>query len=49
MEDIINKEVENLENARPEQLANKIAEILDNKKAKNVKALFVGDKTVIAD
>ena len=49
MEDIINQEVENLENASPEQLANKIAEILDNKKAKNVKALFVGDKTVIAD
>lgn len=49
MEDIKNFEIENLENATPEQLANKIAEILDGKKAKDVKALFVGDKTVIAD
>ena len=39
MEDIINQEVENLENASPEQLANKIAEILDNKKAKNIEPL----------
>lgn len=49
MEEILNQEIENMENATPEQLANKIGEILDSKKAKDVKVLFVGDKTVIAD
>ena len=49
MEDNMNLEIENMENATPEQLANKIGEILDSKKAKDVKVLFVGDKTVIAD
>ena len=49
MEDMMNIEVENLEGATPEQLANKIGEILDSKKAKDVKVMFVGDKTVIAD
>ena len=49
MEEMLNQEIENMENATPEQLANKIGEILDSKKAKDVKVLFVGDKTVIAD
>lgn len=50
MENITNENIiESLENATPEQLANKIAEILDNKKARDVKVLYVGDKTVIAD
>ncbi len=35
--------------AEPERLANAIAEILDNKKAKDVKVVKVGDKTIIAD
>ncbi len=49
MEEIMNQEIENLEGATPLQLANKIAEILDGKKAKDVKVLSVSDKTVIAD
>ena len=50
MDNIINEnQIENLENATPEELANKIAEVLDNKKARDVKVLYVGDKTVIAD
>ena len=35
--------------ASPEELANAIAEILDNKKAKDVKVIKVADKTIIAD
>jgi len=49
MENIINNEMENLKDATPLELANKIAEILDDKKARDVKVLDVGGKTVIAD
>ncbi|MBR2335573.1 MAG: ribosome silencing factor [Clostridia bacterium] len=35
--------------ATPAELAEKIAEILDNKKAREVKVMKVGDKTIIAD
>ncbi len=44
-----NKEIMSLVGAEPEELANAIAEILDNKKAKDVKIVKVGDKTIIAD
>ena len=43
------QEVRSLAGAEPEVLAEAIAEILDNKKAKDVKVIKVGDKTVIAD
>ena len=35
--------------ADPKELAEAIAEILDNKKGKDVKIIAVGDKTIIAD
>ena len=49
MEEIRNEEIKSLVGAEPEELANAIAEILDNKKAKDVKIIAVGDKTIIAD
>lgn len=49
MEEIKNEEIKSLVGAKPEDLANAIAEILDNKKAKDVKVIAVGDKTIIAD
>lgn len=49
MEEIRNEEIKSLVGASPEELAQAIAEILDNKKAKDVKVIKVGDKTVIAD
>ena len=49
MEEIINIENISLVDATPLELAQKIAEILDNKKGRDVKVLNVGDKTVIAD
>ena len=49
MEEIKNQEIKSLLDATPEELANAIAEVLDNKKGKNVKVLAVADKTVIAD
>ncbi len=49
MEEIKNQEIESLVGCEPETLANTIAEILDNKKAKDVKIIKVGDKTIIAD
>lgn len=46
-----NKSVErqSLQNCTPRELADAIAEVLDNKKARDVKVLSVADKTVIAD
>ncbi len=49
MEEIRNEEVRSLVGAEPQLLADTIAEILDNKKAKDVKVIKVGDKTIIAD
>lgn len=49
MEDIRNEEIKSLVGCTPKELAETIAEILDNKKAKEVKVLAVGDKTIIAD
>ena len=43
------QEIKSLANAEPEVLAGAIAEILDNKKASDVKVIKVGDKTIIAD
>ena len=49
MEEIRNEEKVSLVGCTPKELAEAIAEVLDNKKAKQVKVLAVGDKTVIAD
>ena len=49
MEEIKNEEVKSLVGASPEELAKAIAEILDNKKGKDIKIIAVGDKTIIAD
>ena len=49
MEEIKNEEIKSLVGAAPEELAKAIAEILDNKKGKDVKIIAVGDKTIIAD
>ena len=49
MEEIKNEEIKSLKNASPEELAKAIAEILDNKKGKDIKIIAVGDKTIIAD
>ena len=49
MDEIKNEGIVSLVGASPEELANAIAEILDNKKAKDIKVIKVGDKTVIAD
>ena len=49
MEEIRNEEIKSLVDATPEELAGAIAEILDAKKANEVKLIKVGDKTVIAD
>ena len=49
MEEIKNEEVKSLVGATPRELADAIAEILDNKKGKDVKVIQVGDKTIIAD
>lgn len=49
MEEIKNEEIKSLVDATPEELANAIAQILDDKKGKDVKVIAVGDKTIIAD
>ena len=49
MEEIKNEEIKSLVGASPKELAEAIAEILDNKKGKDVKIIEVGDKTIIAD
>ncbi len=38
-----------LRDAEPKVIAEKAAEILDNKKGKDIKVLYVGDKTDISD
>jgi ribosome-associated protein len=49
MEEMRNEEIRSLKGCEPKELAEAIAEILDNKKGNNVKVIAVGDKTVIAD
>lgn len=51
MEEVLNnaEKRKSLEDATPLELAEAIAEVLDNKKAKDVKVIKVGDKTIIAD
>ncbi len=49
MEQTNNQEVKSLVGAAPAEIAEVIAEILDNKKANDVKVIAVGDKTIIAD
>lgn len=51
MTDIINenKEIKSLVGATPEELAQRIFEVLEDKKGKDVKIIKVADKTIIAD
>ena len=49
MEEIRNEEKRSLVGCEPCELAQAIAEILDNKKGNDVKVIKVGEKTVIAD
>jgi len=49
MEDNRQEEIRSLKGAEPHELAEAIAEILDNKKGRDVKVMKVGDKTIIAD
>ena len=49
MEEIKNTEIKSLVGCEPRELADAIAEILDNKKGNDVKVVAVGDKTIIAD
>lgn len=49
MDEIRNEEIKSLVGATPKELAEAIAAILDDKKAKDVKIIEVGDKTIIAD
>ena len=49
MEEIRNEEIKSLKGCEPRELAQAIAEILDNKKGNDVKVIKVGEKTVIAD
>ena len=49
MAEIKSEEIKSLVGATPEELANAIAQILDEKKGKDVKIIAVGDKTIIAD
>ena len=49
MEEMNNTEIKSLVGCEPRELAEAIAEILDNKKGSDVKVLEVGSKTVIAD
>ena len=51
MEEILNngEEIKSLVGASPDELAQAIAEILDNKKGRDIKVIKVGDKTIIAD
>ena len=49
MEEIRNEEIKSLLGATPEELAHAIFDVLDAKKAQNIKVLHVEDQTVITD
>ena len=49
MEEMLNQQLPSLEGAAPEELAHAIFDVLDAKKAQNIKVLHVEDQTVITD
>ena len=49
MEEMLNQQMPSLEGAAPEELAHAIFDVLDAKKAQNIKVLHVEDQTVITD
>lgn len=49
MEEIVKQQLPTLENATPEELAHAVFDVLDAKKAQNIKVLRVQDQTVITD
>lgn len=49
MEEMLQQQLPSLENAEPEELAHAIFDVLDAKKAQNIKVLKVQDQTVITD
>lgn len=49
MEEIVKQQLPSLENATPEELAHAVFDVLDAKKAQNIKVLRVQDQTVITD
>ena len=49
MEEMLQEQLPSLEGATPEELAHAIFDVLDAKKAQNIKVLRVEDQTVITD
>ena len=49
MEEMLQEHLPSLEGATPEELAHAIFDVLDAKKAQNIKVLRVNDQTVITD
>lgn len=49
MEEMLQEQLPSLEGATPEELAHAIFDVLDAKKAQNIKVLQVEDQTVITD
>ena len=49
MEEMMQEKLPSLANATPEELAHAIFDILDAKKAQNIKVLRVNDQTIITD
>lgn len=49
MTENMNNEIKSLVGADPREIADAIYEILDNKKARDLKIIAVADKTIIAD
>ncbi len=49
MEEMMQKKLPSLKDASPEELAHAIFDVLDAKKAQNIKVLRVNDQTVITD
>ena len=49
MEEMLQQQLPSLQGATPEELAHAIFDILDAKKAQNIKVLHVEDQTVITD
>ncbi len=49
MEEMVTQKLPSLEGASPEELAHAIFDVLDSKKAEDIKVLHVKDQTVITD
>ena len=49
MEELLQQQLPSLDGATPEELAHAIFDVLDAKKAQNIKVLHVEDQTVITD